>query len=121
MNRHKKPNFIMAVIGLAGLVSAAGAIVMLLWNWLVPDIFGLAAINFWQASGLYLLGHIMLGGIFPWLLMTGGIAHSAMQRKNHIHSKWHDMTDEERQKFAEEYRRRFHHAFGEREERNENR
>lgn len=29
--------------------------VMLLWNWLMPVIFGLPAISFWQALGLNLL------------------------------------------------------------------
>ncbi|MEI7558227.1 MAG: hypothetical protein WCJ45_05450 [bacterium] len=28
---------------------------MLLWNWLMPTIFGLPIITFWQALGLYLL------------------------------------------------------------------
>jgi len=29
--------------------------VMWLWNWLMPTIFGLITINFWQALGLLLL------------------------------------------------------------------
>lgn len=29
--------------------------VMLLWNWLMPKIFGLIVINFWEALGLCLL------------------------------------------------------------------
>jgi hypothetical protein len=32
-----------------------GIFVMLLWNWLMPMIFGLTAINFWQAFGLTML------------------------------------------------------------------
>ena len=31
------------------------AICMWLWNWLMPDIFGLQAINYWQALGLMVL------------------------------------------------------------------
>ena len=34
-------------------------IVMLLWNWLMPDIFGLPAIDVWHAWGLLLLTHIL--------------------------------------------------------------
>ena len=34
--------------------------VMLLWNWLIPEIFGLPIINFWQAIGLQLLFYILL-------------------------------------------------------------
>lgn len=29
--------------------------VMLLWNWLMPEIFGLIEISFWQALGLCVL------------------------------------------------------------------
>jgi hypothetical protein len=34
--------------------------VMLLWNWLMPEIFGLPIINFWQAIGLNLLSTILI-------------------------------------------------------------
>jgi hypothetical protein len=37
-----------------------GWIVMLLWNWLMPDIFGLPLISYWQAWGLVLLSHILV-------------------------------------------------------------
>jgi len=36
-----------------------GWVVMLLWNWLMPSIFGLPAIGFLQAWGLVLLAHIL--------------------------------------------------------------
>jgi membrane protein required for beta-lactamase induction len=35
--------------------------VMLLWNWLMPDIFGLPTITFWQAMGLSALGNFLFG------------------------------------------------------------
>jgi hypothetical protein len=38
-----------------------GILVMLLWNWLMPVIFGLPQINFWQSWGLMCL----LGFLFP--------------------------------------------------------
>lgn len=31
-----------------------------LWNWLMPDIFGLKEIGFWQALGLNLLATVLL-------------------------------------------------------------
>jgi hypothetical protein len=34
--------------------------VMLLWNWLMPEIFGLPVINFWQALGLCVLSSLLL-------------------------------------------------------------
>ena len=36
--------------------------VMWLWNWLMPAIFGLHAISFWQALGLLVLSKILFGG-----------------------------------------------------------
>lgn len=38
-------------------------IVMLLWNWLMPVIFGLGAITFWQAFGLMILSGMLFGGV----------------------------------------------------------
>lgn len=39
-----------------------GYVVMYLWNWLMPAIFGLTAITFWQAIGLGLLAKLLFGG-----------------------------------------------------------
>jgi len=39
-----------------------GWAVMYLWNWLMPVIFGLPTIGYWQAWGLVLLSHILLKG-----------------------------------------------------------
>jgi hypothetical protein len=36
-----------------------GAPLMLLWNWLMPEIFGLPYIGFWQACGLQLLATLL--------------------------------------------------------------
>jgi hypothetical protein len=55
----------------AGLVLAAvlllliGVLVMWLWNWLMPGIFGLPPITYWQAWGLLLLAHLLLGAGRP--------------------------------------------------------
>jgi len=43
-----------------------GAVVMLLWNAVMPPLFGLTGITFWQAVGLFLLAHILLRGWGPW-------------------------------------------------------
>lgn len=36
-----------------------GYIVMLLWNWLMPVIFGLVKVNFWQSTGLLMLSNLL--------------------------------------------------------------
>jgi hypothetical protein len=63
----------MVVGGIAvGLVLAFlfGWVVMLLWNWLMPAIFGLPVISYWQGWGLVLLSQILVKG--GWRSSGGG-------------------------------------------------
>ena len=39
-----------ALVGMALFVFIGGEVVKLLWNWLAPPLFGLPALNFWQAK-----------------------------------------------------------------------
>lgn len=39
-----------------------GFVVQALWNWLMPEVFGLPEISYWQAWGLLILGHLLFGG-----------------------------------------------------------
>jgi len=48
-------------LGVAG-VTAFGYLMMILWNWLMPSIFGWRTIGFWQALGLFLLFSLLFGG-----------------------------------------------------------
>ena len=41
-----------------------GVGVMYLWNWLIPAIFGLRTITYFQAVGLLILSRVLFGG-FP--------------------------------------------------------
>jgi hypothetical protein len=56
-------NNLEAVATLLGLVAILivilGYPLMLLWNWLMPELFGLPLITFWQAIGLNLLSTIL--------------------------------------------------------------
>lgn len=72
-------------------VAALGWVVMALWNWLVPPLFGLMAITFWQALGLFLLGRLLFGGF----RFFGHRAH-----RHHMHERWQHMTAEERETFS---------------------
>ncbi len=47
------------IIGLAILF---GFIIMWLWNWLMPMIFGLTTLSYWEAVGVFILFKILLGG-----------------------------------------------------------
>lgn len=35
---------------------------MWLWNWLMPDIFGLTTLTYWQAIGLLVMAKLIFGG-----------------------------------------------------------
>jgi hypothetical protein len=55
-------------VALAALVAFLfGLLVMALWNWLMPELFGLKTLSYWQAWGLVLLAHILFkaGGHGP--------------------------------------------------------
>ncbi|GHT75758.1 hypothetical protein AGMMS50262_12040 [Bacteroidia bacterium] len=81
-----------------GVLAIAGfsAVVMLLWNWLIPSIFGWAVINFWQALGLLALTRILFGGFgFKHRMHAGRWGH----HHNPIREKWMQMTSEERKEF----------------------
>jgi hypothetical protein len=92
---------------LGGLAIAAGfsVVVMLLWNWLMPAIFGCIAINFWQALGLLALARILFGGLDKhWM--------DKAHHRNVIREKWLKMTDEERKEFMKKRHFHCHYGFG---------
>ena len=78
-------------------VAAAGAVVMLLWNWLLPSITGWRAIGFWEATGLLVLARILVGGL-------RGRGH--WHRHHGWHGRWSNMTPEERERFRQGMRTR---------------
>lgn len=53
---------VLGIIGITFLALIFGIFVKWLWNALMPVIFGLPEIGFWQAVGLVVLGHIFFGG-----------------------------------------------------------
>jgi len=69
-----KGKFIARII-VFGLLAAALVTValMLLWNWLMPMIFGLAVITFWQALGILALSKIIFSG--------GGHPHQSWRQR----------------------------------------
>jgi len=90
-------------------LAAIGAVVMLLWNFLMPGIFGLAVINYWQAVGLFALAHILFGSFSRGHMMSG-VWH---ERKNPIYEKWKKMTPEQQKEFINRRRQfGFGHSSG---------
>ncbi|MEN8207613.1 MAG: hypothetical protein ABFR50_00025 [Candidatus Fermentibacteria bacterium] len=52
---------LLGLIGVTVLAILFGIFVKFLWNALLPDIFGLPEIGYWQAVGLAVLAHIFFG------------------------------------------------------------
>jgi hypothetical protein len=73
-------------------------VVMRLWNWLTPALFGWHMITFWQALGILILSKILFGGF------RGGPQRKWYWRRRMM-ERWEQMTPEEREKFRETMRR----------------
>jgi hypothetical protein len=91
--------FFVAPPAIALFVFLFGEIVMHLWNWLLPMLFGFRQITFWQGLGLLALCRILFGG---W---GGGGSHRNKQ-KRHLSDRWEKMTPEEREQFRGSLRNR---------------
>ena len=97
-----------------------GAAVMLLWNALMPQIFGLFRISYLQAAGLLLLARILFGGLGgDWHGYAGGRKirgdRHHFHHNNKLREKWMNMSNDERKEFIEkekdfsQFNRRFSH------------
>ncbi len=75
-------------------VGALSFIVMMLWNALLPGIFAVRAITFWQALGLLVLSKLLFGGFRP----HGG---GGRRWRRHMAERWNKMTPEERERFRQ--------------------
>jgi hypothetical protein len=83
----KSKCFKIALIALIG-IAALGWVVMLLWNWLMPDLFiGVKPISYCQALGVFLLSKILFGSF-------RGRGHCGKGRHHHA---FENMTTEERE------------------------
>ena len=79
MTRRKKLFWIVpaAIVGIALFIFIGGEIVMRLWNWLLPPLFGWRQITFWQAVGILALCRILFGSHgFPWPSLRFPPSHS---------------------------------------------
>ena len=89
----------LAIVGMLLFVFIGGEIVLHLWNWLLPPLFGWRQITFWQALGLLVLCRILFGGV-----SGRGFRRSNSGRR--MAERWERMTPEEREKFRQSWRGR---------------
>ncbi|MGE0814023.1 MAG: hypothetical protein AB7O28_18565 [Vicinamibacterales bacterium] len=80
-------------------IALGGWVVMLLWNWLLPPLFGVSAVTFWQALGLLALCRILFGGFSARGSGGSHVRHRMRQRMaDRMSEKWDSMTPEERER-----------------------
>ncbi len=96
-----------AAIGIVA-VTVFGFILMSLWNWLAPAVFGARTISFWQALGILILSKILFGGF--------GRPSHGFHWKDRMRERWARMTPGERETFRHGMRNRCGHAGIDREE-----
>ena len=89
----------LALLAIAVFIAIGGEVVMRLWNWLLPALFGWRQITFWQAVGLLALCRILFGGSG-----SGGFQRSNFRRR--MAERWEKMTPEEREKLRQGMRSR---------------
>ena len=90
-------------------VVAAVFVTMSLWNWLMPLIFHLPVLSFWQTLGLVVLSRILTGGFG-----RGGRGFQARGRawKRQIEQRLETFSPAEREKFRQQMRSRCAGSWG---------
>jgi hypothetical protein len=90
----------LAIIGIVLFVYLGGQVVMRLWNWLLPPLFGWRELTFWQAIGMLALCRILFGGF--------GFQDSGRSRmRRRMEERCEGISPEEREKFRERMRSRW--------------
>lgn len=92
-----------AIVGITLFVFAGGELVMRLWNWLLPPLFGWRMITFWQGLGILLLCRILFGG-HGW---HGPKRHKMRRMREQMADRCGRMSPEEREKFRQAIRDRW--------------
>ena len=102
MSNRRNIKVVKVVIMVIAAIFFFGFLVLKLWNWLMPEIFGLPHISFFQAIGLLALSKILFTGF------KGGPGADAKARLNGVFFKktWEkklsNLNPEEREKLKNE-------------------
>jgi hypothetical protein len=88
----RKIPIVIAIAALAVFVCSEA--VMLLWNNILPAVFHVGVITFWQAMGILLLSKLLFGGF------KGRRGMHGCGWKKRMFGKWQQMTPEEKELFS---------------------
>lgn len=99
-NKQPRPwMFILIPFGIAAFLAIGGFVVSWLWNTLLPGLFDLPMIGFWQALGLLALSRILFGGFGG--SGSRGPGHRGKHRRHHGGPRGH-FTAEERERIRQQ-------------------
>ena len=101
----------LAILGMLVFTAIGGELVLHLWNWLLPTLFGWRQITFGQALGILLLCRILFGGVggrgFGSSNVRGRLRERIAERiSERTGERWDRMTPEERERFRQGMRGR---------------
>jgi|GEM_PF-398466 len=99
MKRFTWVKLIKGIVCAVAIVAVIGTVTKYLWNWLMPELFNLPVITFWQALGLFLLSKLLLSGFHK-----GGGGHRKHWRDK-MAEKMKHMSPEEREKMREKFQK----------------
>jgi hypothetical protein len=105
MTRGKRKLFWIAPAAIAGIalfIFIGGEIVMRLWNWLLPMLFGFHQLTFWQAVGILALCRILFGSHG----FRGSRSNFRRRMQERMDERWDRMTPEERERARQSWRGR---------------
>jgi len=94
MKRHPVFKVLKVMTVVTVFIAIFSFVLMKLWNWLMPGLFGLHLITYWQAIGILILSKIIFGGFRgrpgpPW------------HWRQRMMERWEQMTPEERERFRQ--------------------
>ena len=84
-------------------IAVFGTLVVALWNWLMPNLFGLPVISFTQALGLLLLCRILTGGFRANPFGSGG-GDGHWAAKEEMFNNWKNMSPDERERMKQDWK-----------------
>ena len=90
----------LALLAMIGFTFLFGWIVMQLWNWLLPPLFGWPALSYWQALALLVLCRILFGRVAPR-------GFNRQHWRHRMRERCQNMTAEERERFRQRMRERW--------------
>jgi len=88
----------LGIVMFLAMIAVFSVAAMFLWNALMPEIFGLRVLNYWQAAGIVILARILFGGLGSGFFKPHG-RRGWFHQGNPFREKWMNMSEDERKEF----------------------